>query len=248
MRREYSARVIVTSMSEEGDQPRPSLRDAEVAPPRKTLAEILEAAAGGARRLHHEGRARQGDLHRQGGRAAQPRAPVLPARRRATTATSCRCSTGSSPTSRRSITSNEKEALLLENTLIKQHQPRFNVKLRDDKNFLVLRLDPEAEWPRLEVVRQASATTAPTTSGPITRRPRAARRCAVVNRHFQLRTCTDHVLHNRAAPLPAVPDQALPRALRAAGVARGVRRAGARRAPVSRRQERRAAGAAAARA
>src|SRR5687767_12675385 len=52
------------------------------------------------------------------------------------------------------VTSNEKEALLLENTLIKKHQPRFNVKLRDDKSYLVLRLDPEAEWPRLEVVRR----------------------------------------------------------------------------------------------
>ena len=44
-----------------------------------------------------------------------------------------------------------------------------------------------------------------------------------------------------AAPLPAVPDQALPGALRAAGGARAVRRSGARRAPVPRRQERRAA-------
>src|SRR5437667_8348879 len=43
MRREYNARVMVTLMSEEGDQPRPSLRESEVAPPRKTLAEILEA-------------------------------------------------------------------------------------------------------------------------------------------------------------------------------------------------------------
>src|SRR5437879_1143506 len=35
------------------------------------------------------------------------------------------------------VTNNEKEALLLENNLIKQHQPKFNVKLVDDKNFLV---------------------------------------------------------------------------------------------------------------
>src|SRR5688572_14045853 len=47
------------------------------------------------------------------------------------------------------ITNNEKEALLLENNLIKQHQPRFNVKLADDKNYLVLKLDPKARYPRL---------------------------------------------------------------------------------------------------
>src|SRR5207237_591802 len=45
------------------------------------------------------------------------------------------------------VTSTEKEALLLENTLVKQHQPRFNVKLRDDKNFLSLRLDPQGVSP-----------------------------------------------------------------------------------------------------
>jgi excinuclease ABC subunit C len=97
------------------------------------------------------------------------------------------------------VTSNEKEALLLENTLIKKHQPRFNVKLRDDKNYLVLRLDPEAEWPRLEVVRRMSEDGA-YYFGPTTRPPRPREALRVVNRHFQLRTCTDHVLHNRRRP------------------------------------------------
>src|SRR3954462_4494186 len=41
------------------------------------------------------------------------------------------------------VTASEKEAAVLENQLIKQHQPRFNVKLRDDKDFLCLRLDPQ---------------------------------------------------------------------------------------------------------
>jgi excinuclease ABC subunit C len=74
------------------------------------------------------------------------------------------------------VTSNEKEALLLENTLIKTHQPRFNVNLKDDKNFLVLRLDPKAEWPRLEVVRRLGDDGA-YYFGPTIRPPRAARRC-----------------------------------------------------------------------
>src|SRR5262245_66670125 len=42
------------------------------------------------------------------------------------------------------VVTSSKEALLLENHLIKKHQPRFNLKLRDDKQYLVLRLvDPK---------------------------------------------------------------------------------------------------------
>src|SRR3954468_1732240 len=97
------------------------------------------------------------------------------------------------------ITSNEKEALLLENTLIKKHQPRFNVNLRDDKNYLVLRLDPEGEWPRLEVVRKIAGDGA-FYFGPYHSATSCREALRIVNRHFQLRTCTDHVLHNRRRP------------------------------------------------
>jgi excinuclease ABC subunit C len=97
------------------------------------------------------------------------------------------------------ITSNEKEALLLENTLIKRHQPRFNVKLTDDKSFLVLRLDPKAEWPRLEVGRKIRDDGA-YYFGPYHSASSCREALRVVNRHFQLRTCTDHVLHNRRRP------------------------------------------------
>ena len=52
------------------------------------------------------------------------------------------------------ITKNELEALVLEATLIKQHKPRFNVVLRDDKSYPYLKLTVKEEWPRLEVVRR----------------------------------------------------------------------------------------------
>ncbi len=97
------------------------------------------------------------------------------------------------------VTTNEKEALLLENTLIKRHQPRFNVNLRDDKNYLVLRLDPQANWPRLEVVRKISDDGA-YHFGPYHSATSCREALRVVNRHFQLRTCTDHVLANRRRP------------------------------------------------
>src|SRR3954469_20792687 len=52
------------------------------------------------------------------------------------------------------ITPSEKDAVLLENELIKRYRPRFNIKLRDDKNFISLRLSNTHPYPRLEVVRR----------------------------------------------------------------------------------------------
>lgn len=51
------------------------------------------------------------------------------------------------------ITHTELEALILESALIKKHRPRYNIVLRDDKNYPYLRFDIRAEYPRLDVVR-----------------------------------------------------------------------------------------------
>ena len=48
---------------------------------------------------------------------------------------------------------NDVEALMLENTLIKSHQPRFNVRLRDDKSYPFLAVTLDDEWPRPMVMR-----------------------------------------------------------------------------------------------
>ncbi len=52
------------------------------------------------------------------------------------------------------LTDTEKEALLLENNLIKKHRPRYNIDLRDDKTYVSVRIDPHEEFPALQVVRQ----------------------------------------------------------------------------------------------
>jgi excinuclease ABC subunit C len=103
------------------------------------------------------------------------------------------------------VTTSEKEGLLLENHLIKKHQPRFNVKLRDDKQYLVLRLvDPHEGqkrdvFPRVEVVRNIRDDTA-NYFGPYHSATSARETLRTLNRHFKLRTCTDHVLETRGRP------------------------------------------------
>jgi len=97
------------------------------------------------------------------------------------------------------LVSNEKEALLLENELIKKHKPRFNVQLRDDKNFLCLRIDLKHPYPRLEMVRRFQDDGA-RYFGPYASAGSIRETLRVVNRYFQLRTCSDHVLENRRRP------------------------------------------------
>ena len=97
------------------------------------------------------------------------------------------------------VTESEKEAAVLENQLIKQHRPRFNVKLRDDKDFLCIRIDAKQEWPRLETVRRPSPDGA-RYFGPYHSAASARRTLHLVNKHFQLRTCTDAELASRKRP------------------------------------------------
>ena len=97
------------------------------------------------------------------------------------------------------ITANEKEALILERTLIKEHQPRFNVELKDDKNFLSLRVDTDQQWPRFEVVRSQEEDGA-NYYGPYSSASAIRRTLNIINKHFKLRTCPDTVLENRSRP------------------------------------------------
>ncbi len=93
----------------------------------------------------------------------------------------------------------EKEALLLENELIKKHRPRFNVQLRDDKQYLCIRFDTSHQYPRLETVRRTRRDGA-RYFGPYSSASSIRETLRVVNRFFQLRTCTDHVLETRKRP------------------------------------------------
>ena len=88
------------------------------------------------------------------------------------------------------LTPTVKDALLLENELIKRHRPRFNVRLRDDKQYLALRLDPKEAWPRLREVRKFAQDGAEY-FGPYTSSASMKEAVSHLRRIFPLRSCTE---------------------------------------------------------
>jgi len=106
------------------------------------------------------------------------------------------------------VTRTEQEALLLEDTLIKTHKPPHNIRLKDDKSFLMLRLDAE-EFPRFKFVRAHSPKNDRKAGEPQGRSrlfgpfasARAVRRTlSDLHRVVPLRDCPDSVFRNRSRP------------------------------------------------
>ena len=100
------------------------------------------------------------------------------------------------------LTASAKEALLLENHLIKEHQPRWNVRLKDDKNFLRLRIDLTHDYPRVDIVRRRRRERPGTALyfGPYHSARSIRQTVRLIHRHFQLRSCSDRVLGSRSRP------------------------------------------------
>ena len=91
------------------------------------------------------------------------------------------------------VTDTEKEALILENTLIKQHRPRYNINLRDDKTYVSIRLDPREEFPALAVVRRVKSDGAlyfgPYSSSAAVRQTLKELYRIFPLRHYPIETC-----------------------------------------------------------
>jgi excinuclease ABC subunit C len=86
------------------------------------------------------------------------------------------------------ITGSELEALALEANLIKQHKPRYNIILRDDKNYPYLKLTTHEEWPRLEVVRRIKKDGS-LYFGPYIPASTMWEILSFIRRHFNIRPC-----------------------------------------------------------
>ena len=97
------------------------------------------------------------------------------------------------------VTRTEAEALLLESNLIKQHKPRYNVVLRDDKSYPYLYLSTDNEYPRLSFYRGAKSG-AGQYFGPYPSAKSARRTLNLTQKLFRIRQCDDSFFRNRSRP------------------------------------------------
>jgi excinuclease ABC subunit C len=97
------------------------------------------------------------------------------------------------------VTGSEKEALLLESNLIKRHRPRYNVILKDDKRYPVLRIDLNHPYPNLSIVRKIGKDGA-AYFGPFASALAVRETLKFINKHFRLRKCKNREFSQRTRP------------------------------------------------
>jgi excinuclease ABC subunit C len=97
------------------------------------------------------------------------------------------------------VTSTEKEALILENNLIKQYRPRYNIRLKDDKSYVSVKVTVQDAWPRVLVTRTLVRDGA-RYLGPFHNAAAVRATLDTVRKVFPLRTCSDAVFRNRMRP------------------------------------------------
>ncbi len=96
------------------------------------------------------------------------------------------------------VTASEKEALILENNLIKQYKPRYNIRLKDDKSYLSAKVTRHP-WPRITVTRRI-VKDGGRYFGPFGSADGLRETIDVIRKVFPLRTCSDGVFRNRTRP------------------------------------------------
>jgi excinuclease ABC subunit C len=97
------------------------------------------------------------------------------------------------------LTTTDKEAFILESNLIKKHLPRYNIVLRDDKQYPWLRLDPSEPYPRLSIVRRVKKDGA-RYFGPFSSAHSVRSTLKLIDRIFQLRKCRGRIPPERSRP------------------------------------------------
>ncbi len=98
------------------------------------------------------------------------------------------------------LTKNEKEALLLEANLIKKYRPKYNVLLKDDKNYPLLRIPLEEKYPRLQIVRRRKIGDRALYFGPFTSARGLREILKLLSKTFPLRKCSLAEMRRRKTP------------------------------------------------
>jgi excinuclease ABC subunit C len=99
------------------------------------------------------------------------------------------------------VTFTEKEALLLERNLIKKHQPKYNILLKDDKTFISLMINHKNKWPKVSLVRyKENQKEDALYFGPYTSALHARVIFETLTKIFPLRQCSDKELSSRKRP------------------------------------------------
>jgi excinuclease ABC subunit C len=97
------------------------------------------------------------------------------------------------------VCENEGQALLLERDLIQNYKPYYNIRLKDDKAYLRVRINRTKPWPRIELVRRVENDGADY-YGPYVSGYKLRNVLDVIRQVVPLRTCSDSVLNNRSRP------------------------------------------------
>jgi len=97
------------------------------------------------------------------------------------------------------VTDSESEALILENTLIKRHRPQFNTRLRDDKTYPYIKIDPTEEFPQVYFTRRVLNDGA-RYFGPFASTGSIRKTLNLVKKLFPYRSCTKPITGTDARP------------------------------------------------
>jgi len=98
------------------------------------------------------------------------------------------------------ITENEEEALILENTLIKKHKPKYNILLRDDKSYPYIYIDTTHNFPSIKFFRGQKDMSNGIFFGPYTQVMHVRYMLNLTQKIFKIRACEDSYFNNRKKP------------------------------------------------
>jgi len=97
------------------------------------------------------------------------------------------------------VTNTEAEALLLENNLIKEHRPRYNILLRDDKSYPYIFISAKHKYPRITFHR-GTRSKAGRYFGPYANTYAVRNALSLLQKVFKVRQCEDHIFNHRSRP------------------------------------------------